>query len=155
MKNILEKREIPRVTRKRLKIVCFVFGVSTLRPPLRDYLHLSYSFDSTCSYVVNSYGTKSPIYDLYGRSRCVGTSIELIVLVESIDETQNEKPTAKNLENFQLCPNCMKFGIHANLIHSSIIYLGRVKNFGLLHVQIGIETPSDVISQPILGLLTR
>ena len=112
-------------------------------------------YSSTCSYVENSYGTKSPIYDLYGRSRCVGTSIELIVLVESIDETQNEKPTAKNLENFQLCPNCMKFGIHANLIHSSIIYLGRVKNFGLLHVQIGIETPSDVISQPILGLLTR
>ena len=34
MKNILEKRKIPRVTRKRLKIVCFVFCVSTLRPPL-------------------------------------------------------------------------------------------------------------------------
>jgi len=30
---------------------------------------------------------KSPIYDLYGRSRCVGTSIEFLVLVESIDET--------------------------------------------------------------------
>jgi len=34
----------------------------------------------------------------------------------------------------------MKFGIHANLIYSSIFYLGRFKKFGLLHAQIGIET---------------
>ncbi len=32
---------------------------------LSDYITILYSFDSTCSYVENSYGTKSPIYDLY------------------------------------------------------------------------------------------
>ena len=70
----------------------------------------------------------------------VGTGIQDISKTTPTTKNTGKKPTAKNLENFQLCPNCMKFGIHANLIYSSIFYLGRVKKFGLLHAQIGIET---------------
>ena len=51
------------------------------------YIAIYIASGSTCSYVENWYIETISYMRYMGRSRYVGTSIELIVLVESIDET--------------------------------------------------------------------
>ena len=53
----------------------------------RRYIAIYIASGSTCSYVENWYIETISYMRYMGRSRYVGTSIELIVLVESIDET--------------------------------------------------------------------
>jgi hypothetical protein len=61
MKNILEKWKIPRVPTKKLKIVCFVFGFSTLRPPLRPFLTAGIEDSDRQSFTVDGETLWTPV----------------------------------------------------------------------------------------------